>query len=282
MASTFCQEDPVEHFAFSKLHLAILNLQHTKSFDHELLATPRIAIDQRDSRGRTPLAWAACQGKVEVVRKLLQRGADPNIADLEGNTPLHLATWLGGYLGVHCLDSLLQGGAKIDACNVYGQTALNHTIHYDRPEPMKFLLENGAEHCYVDENRENLLHKAARYGSLPILSTMRQVGLHRLDTELVDEYGWTAMRLAERRRDHNARWSEQFHRPEDEHPSKWFHAFEDLLDSIRAADIADSFTDFVALANGDLEWDLEEDSGQGSQEGWMSLPGSFPLEEDEE
>ncbi|KAL9117489.1 MAG: hypothetical protein Q9187_005974 [Circinaria calcarea] len=282
VATTFCQEDPIEHFEFSKLHLAILELQQAKGFDAELLATPRIVIDQRDSRGRTPLAWAAYHGKFEAVKKLLQRGADPNIGDLEGKTPLHLAVHAGGCLAVQCLDLLLQGGANIDAFDSLGDIALDHSIHYDEPKSTKFLLDSGAENLSIDMSGQSLLHMTALYGSLPILSTMRQAALHGLNIDLLDKWGWTAMELAKWRRDFNAEWSKRFNRPKDKDPVKWFNVFEDLLDSIRAADAAEHFSDFVALSNGDLDWDQEQDSGQEAQESSRSLPGSFPVEENGE
>ena len=41
----------------------------------------------KDAEGLTPLHYASSCGHLAVVRLLLQRGADPNIQDLEGDTP---------------------------------------------------------------------------------------------------------------------------------------------------------------------------------------------------
>ena len=264
------------------MHLALLRLKHTKCFDTELLATPRISIDQRDSQGRTPLAWAAYHGEVEAVKKLLQRGADPNIADLRGDTPFHLAACAGGCQATQCLASLLQVGADIDACNVWGGTALILSIRYRGRNSLKFLLDSGAKYCTMDTNGRSLLNYAVFSGSISILSIMQRAGLHSLNIDLVDEYGRTAMQIAQWRRDFNAEWSIWYSLPEDKDPLEWFRAFKDLLDSIRAADIAKHYTDFAALINSDVEWDSGEDTKQQTQENWMSLPGSFPAEEDKE
>jgi hypothetical protein len=49
------------------------------------------ASDARDEQGRTPLMLAVMQGRQDVVRSLLDHGADPNIADNTGRTPLQQA-----------------------------------------------------------------------------------------------------------------------------------------------------------------------------------------------
>jgi len=58
--------------------------------------------------GQTALMWAAAEGHAEVVRLLIEAGADLNAADKEGTTALILAT-LNGHLDVAAL--LLDAGA---------------------------------------------------------------------------------------------------------------------------------------------------------------------------
>ncbi|KAF8846652.1 ankyrin [Acephala macrosclerotiorum] len=47
------------------------------------------AVDLKDETGRTPLHYATCSGNSESVFYLLQSGANPNVRDKRGMTPLH-------------------------------------------------------------------------------------------------------------------------------------------------------------------------------------------------
>jgi ankyrin repeat protein len=49
------------------------------------------SLDARDEHGRTALMRAVMQNKLKVVRLLLDRGADPNLPDNSGSTPLQQA-----------------------------------------------------------------------------------------------------------------------------------------------------------------------------------------------
>ena len=55
--------------------------------------------DDRDPRGSTPLLIAAKYGHTEVVKLLLDGGADPNKTDEKRINPLHAATF-GGFTDV--------------------------------------------------------------------------------------------------------------------------------------------------------------------------------------
>ena len=44
-----------------------------------------------DKDGKTPLHWAAYSGKLEVVKLLIEKGADFKSPDKDGKTPLHWA-----------------------------------------------------------------------------------------------------------------------------------------------------------------------------------------------
>ena len=49
----------------------------------------------RVQAGHTPLWWAAACGHLDVVRALLNAGADKTIADKDGSKPIDVVCWGG-------------------------------------------------------------------------------------------------------------------------------------------------------------------------------------------
>ena len=102
--------------------------------------------DLRDIHGRTPLyrasTWPLDIMAVDVVRRLLEHGADPNIRT-KHTTPLHQAS-SGGLLEVARL--LLRYGAKVDEKDEKGMTPLQVVPSESRrhEEMTKLLIEHGA------------------------------------------------------------------------------------------------------------------------------------------
>ena len=96
-------------------------------------------INSGDGRVLTPLSWAAYCGKEEVCLLLLERGADGGIEDDEGMN----AAWRAAG-GEHCpaaLAVMLKKGVQITGKNKQGQTILNAMMQFVPPRPgaMAFL-----------------------------------------------------------------------------------------------------------------------------------------------
>lgn len=101
-----------------------------------------VLINTRDrTSGETGLHIATRRRDTVWIRFLLERGADPNIVDKEGATPLTIAVALGHFDGVA---ALVAGGARLDVPNATGETALIAAVHRRDLAIVKLLLENGA------------------------------------------------------------------------------------------------------------------------------------------
>lgn len=78
---------------------------------------------------------------------LLGKGADANIRNDEGNTPLALASQVGWVEGARLLASI---GAKVDAPNSRGETPLILAVHRRNLPMVRLLLESGANPKHTD------------------------------------------------------------------------------------------------------------------------------------
>lgn len=85
---------------------------------------------------------AASQYGPENVVLLLRAGANPNVSDLEGDAPIHLVEYQGG--GVDVVRALLDGGADINRRNDKGETALHLAAKAGDIDSAKLLIERGA------------------------------------------------------------------------------------------------------------------------------------------
>ena len=114
-----------------------------KNFYHVLAATPRSAIDDTDSGGRTILAWAAYQGNEDAVKALLACGADPNHRDTTGMTPLHMSIDADT---PECLRLFLNAKADVHIKDNNGETALGRAVRVeDETDFSELLLAHGAD-----------------------------------------------------------------------------------------------------------------------------------------
>ena len=107
-------------------------------------------INARDiSTGETALHAVVQRRDLTWVRFLLQRGANPNIADRNGVTPLQQAAQLGFVDGV---ERLIQGGAQVDVSDQTGETPLISAIHRRDTAMIEVLVANGANPGRTDNS----------------------------------------------------------------------------------------------------------------------------------
>ena len=125
---------------FTPLHFAAMEM-HLEAV--QVLLEHNADINSQHYMGRTPLCWilSSCssEGKfVDMVRQLLEHGADPNICDHDHSTPLHQAS---SRKLLEAARLLLSYGAKVDEKDGEGKTPFQLA---GSDEMAKLLLEHGA------------------------------------------------------------------------------------------------------------------------------------------
>ena len=123
---------------------------------------PESDLDARDPLGAAALHDAVWSGRVEIVRLLLQAGADPNITHLEaGSTPLDYAAVKNE---PEIAQLLLDRGANVRAVNRSGSTALHLAAARGYTAVARLLLDHGASIQALDGSGSTPLEEAAWKG----------------------------------------------------------------------------------------------------------------------
>jgi hypothetical protein len=139
--------DAEECMSVTELHIcSYFGLDNTLLY---LLDQKKLPINIATNMGTTPIIQAASGGYVSTVRILLQRGADPYLANWYGNA-LHCAAE-GGRSGT--IRELIAHGMSPNACEKYYRSPLRCTLDNDSAFAFQTLITLGAD---VDKiNMEN-------------------------------------------------------------------------------------------------------------------------------
>lgn len=105
----------------------------------ELLAHPALKVDAANAAGETALMMAALRGAVDVLPRLMERGA---ALERPGWTPLHYAA---SGPETRAVAWLLDRGARIDAPSPNRSTALMMAARYGPESSVDLLLARGAD-----------------------------------------------------------------------------------------------------------------------------------------
>uniref|UniRef100_A0AAQ5Y6I8 Euchromatic histone-lysine N-methyltransferase 2 n=1 Tax=Amphiprion ocellaris TaxID=80972 RepID=A0AAQ5Y6I8_AMPOC len=107
-----------------------------------LLETGQVDVNAQDSGGWTPIIWAAEHKHVDVIKSLLNRGADVSINDKELNVCLHWAAYAGN---VDIAELVLNAGCSLASVNVHGDTPLHIAAREGYLDCVTLFLSRGAD-----------------------------------------------------------------------------------------------------------------------------------------
>jgi ankyrin repeat protein len=107
----------------------------------ELLGKRPTVVNSRNSKGETALNIAISRSDGMWTRFLIGKGADPNLQQSNGDTPLIAAARVGF---MEAIELLLERRAKVDLANRMGETPLIVAVQQREVDAVKLLLANGA------------------------------------------------------------------------------------------------------------------------------------------
>ncbi|KAM4735135.1 LOW QUALITY PROTEIN: inversin [Anableps anableps] len=138
----------------------------------EVLLKAGASVNKTDHSQRSALHLAAQKGNMRFLKLLLSRRANCLQKDLEGMTPLHLAT---RHPSPKALALLLKhiGPGEVDTQDKNKQTALHWSAFYNRPEHVRLLIKHDSNIGIPDSEGKIPLHWAAHSQEASATQTVR-------------------------------------------------------------------------------------------------------------
>lgn len=136
-----------------------------------LASGPSTLINSRDiTTFETALHIVTRKRNATWIRFMLNRGANPNIADRDGIYPIQIAVQSGHLEGVQ---ALVGANARLDVSNSAGETPLISAVHRRDVPMIRVLLEGGADPDRADNSgRSARDYAAAQQGSTGVLAAI--------------------------------------------------------------------------------------------------------------
>jgi len=139
----------------------------------------------------TPLVVTIVFNKLEAMKYLLDKGADPSLENsFRKVNSLHLAT-IGGNIDI--IDAILSRGFDINTPSSEGLTSLMFAAFTKNVAVVEYLLHKGADPALSDHLGRTCLHYASEGGDVTVIEKCLS---HGVDVESKDSEGKTPLMLA--------------------------------------------------------------------------------------
>ncbi len=184
-------------YGMNALHLASKYARTTHLID-VILETGKFDINAADNYGRTPLHYAIMGTNSDInARHLIRKGADPTIANREGNTPFHLAAFRGKE--IETIKLILENErVDINSRDFSGMTALHYAIWASNVITVRYLLKKGADPNAVKKNGATLFHLVVQsddyYKTTELIDIILETG--KFNINAADNDGRTPLHYA--------------------------------------------------------------------------------------
>ncbi|CAB0030422.1 unnamed protein product [Trichogramma brassicae] len=189
---TICQR-----YDFERLVKMLVECSHAKK--------QPLHIDAQDKLGWTPLQWALNCNHRKLVQALLRNGANPNLANREGHTPLHICCVRSDdYALAEMLLKICEEDYQlvdVDARDRRGDTPLHLALHYGNSNTAELLLRHGADPRVANAQELTPLHIICKNNCVgrDLVNTLIELGKDNFQPVLInaqDNNGNSPLHLA--------------------------------------------------------------------------------------
>lgn len=136
---------------------------------------------------------AARWGRADIVKVLLDAGANVNQPKDNGSQPLHLAASAGN---ADCVQALLDAGAYLTCADHTGKTPAHEAVIGDNDEVLALLIKAGINLYIPDRDGKTALHMAADLGCVECFNLMVGMDSFIAVKDMLDNRGWSPLRYA--------------------------------------------------------------------------------------
>ena len=161
----------------------------------DLILDNRPDINTSGDNGDTPIMTAIKyrHHKLEMIDRLLKKGASLNSVNRSRQTPLHLACY---YHRIDVAEMLIEAGAKLNSVDSGGNTPF-HAACMSSPELVATFMKRGANPNRLNQQKQNALHLLCQSS---VESSVNLVIEHIKNLNQTDSNGETPLTLAVSRR----------------------------------------------------------------------------------
>jgi ankyrin repeat protein len=178
---------PADHSQFQAIFKAAArnDIEKIKS-----LVSEGADVNVRDNDGYTPLFYAVWQRNAEMAVLFIGHGAEVNLSDKTSSTPLHYAVW---FANKDMIKLLVEKGADISIEDRKGETPIQYAAISRRGGLIDLLL--------AGQTTNQTIHLAATKGDLAEIRSFIEKGT---DIDTKDAIGWTPLLWAALAGQHDA------------------------------------------------------------------------------
>lgn len=157
---------------------------------------PRDVNDAATTDGLTALHYAAENGDTDVVKYLVDNGADVKAQDtLLSRSTIHFAAENGN---LDCIKFLTEKGADLQDKDSFGATALHYAAKRNHLDVVKYLVDKKMDYTAKDRRGWSAMHYAASGGSIDVVKYLLAKGLNINE---LNENGRTPLFFARKHRE---------------------------------------------------------------------------------